>query len=74
MTAKERLILALDYSNLDDAKVLVEKLGDTVDIYKVGLELFLTSGGKAVDYLHEKGKKVFLDLKFHDIPNTVEIV
>ncbi len=73
MNAKDRLILALDYSNLEDAKVLVEKLGNTIDIYKVGLELFLTSGGKAVDYLHKKGKKVFLDLKFHDIPNTVEM-
>lgn len=67
---KDRMIIALDYSNMEDAKKIVETLGDTVSFYKVGLELFLNSKGEMVDYLTEKGKKVFLDLKFHDIPNT----
>lgn len=70
MNVKDRLIIALDYSNMEDAKNIVETLGDTVSFYKVGLELFLNSKGEMVDYLTEKGKKVFLDLKFHDIPNT----
>lgn len=70
MNAKDRLIIALDYSNMEDAKKIVETLGDTASFYKVGLELFLNSKGEMVDYLTEKGKKVFLDLKFHDIPNT----
>lgn len=70
MKAKERLIVALDFPTLDKAKELVEKLGDSVQIYKVGLELFLNSKGEAVDYLKKQGKDIFLDLKFHDIPNT----
>ncbi len=70
INAKDRLILALDYPTMDKAVELVETLGDTVSFYKVGLELFLNSKGKMVEYLAEKGKKIFLDLKFHDIPNT----
>lgn len=70
MNTKDRIIIALDYSNLEDAKKIVEELGETASVYKVGLELFLNSKGTMVDYLVEKGKKVFLDLKFHDIPNT----
>ena len=71
--AKNRLIVALDYNNMEDAVKLTEKLGDKISIYKVGLESFLSTDGKLVDYLHEKGKKVFLDLKFHDITNTVKM-
>lgn len=70
MNAAERIIIALDYSDPKDAKDIVDKLGDEAVVYKVGLELFLNSKGEMVDYLVEKGKKVFLDLKFHDIPNT----
>ncbi|WP_418966050.1 orotidine-5'-phosphate decarboxylase [Cetobacterium sp.] len=70
MKIKDRLIIALDYSNMEDAKNIVETLGETVSFYKVGLELFLNSKGEMVEYLTKKGKKVFLDLKFHDIPNT----
>lgn len=66
----DRLIVALDFKTIDEVKDLVEKLGDTVSTYKVGLELFLNTSGEAVDYLLEMKKKVFLDLKFHDIPNT----
>ncbi len=71
--AKEKLIIALDYSKMEDAERLVETLGDDISIYKVGLESYLSTEGKLVDYLHRKGKKVFLDLKFHDITNTVKM-
>ncbi|RRD39011.1 orotidine-5'-phosphate decarboxylase [Leptotrichia sp. OH3620_COT-345] len=70
--AKEKLIIALDYNNFEEAKKLVESLGENISIYKVGLEIFLNTEGKIVDYLHSKKKKVFLDLKFHDITNTVK--
>jgi len=70
MKAKDRLIVALDFPTLDKAREMVEKLGDSIKIYKVGLELFLNSKGEAVDYLKSMGKEIFLDLKFHDIPNT----
>ncbi|MBP6125586.1 MAG: orotidine-5'-phosphate decarboxylase [Leptotrichiaceae bacterium] len=71
--AKDKLIVALDYNNMEDAKRLIEIIGDNVSIYKVGLESYLNTEGKLIDYLHEKGKKVFLDLKFHDIENTVKM-
>ncbi len=71
--AKNRLIVALDYSNMPDIEKLVEKLGESVSIYKVGLESYLNTEGKVVDYLHQKKKKIFLDLKFHDITNTVKM-
>jgi orotidine-5'-phosphate decarboxylase len=70
INAKDRLIIALDYSKTEEAKALVKKLGDAASHYKVGLELFLNSKGEMVEYLSELGKKIFLDLKFHDIPNT----
>ena len=70
LKAKDRLIVALDYKTLDEVKDIVNEIGDTVSTYKVGLELFLNTRGEAVDYLHSIDKKVFLDLKFHDIPNT----
>ncbi|MBI5188497.1 MAG: orotidine-5'-phosphate decarboxylase [Nitrospirae bacterium] len=71
MSAGERLILALDVSEHDYAIELVEKFKDYVGIFKVGPELFTSSGPKIVEDINKKGKKVFLDLKFHDIPNTV---
>lgn len=67
----DKLIVALDYAFENEARDLVEQLGDEVEFYKVGLELFLNTRGSVVDYLKQKQKKVFLDLKFHDIPNTV---
>ncbi|OQY42751.1 MAG: orotidine 5'-phosphate decarboxylase [Fusobacteriia bacterium 4572_74] len=70
LKAKDRLIVALDYKTLDEVKDIVNEIGDAISTYKVGLELFLNTHGKAVDYLHNLDKKVFLDLKFHDIPNT----
>ena len=70
MNTKDRMIIALDFPTMEAAKNLVEKIGDGATFYKVGLELFLNSKGEMIDYLASKGKKIFLDLKFHDIPNT----
>lgn len=69
--ADERLIVALDVHTMDDVKKLVDELGDAVSYYKVGMELYYSVGEAVLDYLSEKGKKIFLDLKLHDIPNTV---
>ena len=67
-----RLIFALDVPTSDQAKKLVENLGDTVVFYKLGLELFMADGYfELVDWLIERGKKVFVDLKFFDVPETV---
>ncbi len=65
------LIVALDVPTLAEAESIVEKLDDTVNYYKVGNQLFTRVGPAAVEMLRARGKKVFLDLKFHDIPNTV---
>ena len=67
----DKLIVALDYATEQDAMALVNQLGDAVSYYKVGLELFLNTRGSVVDLIKAQNKKVFLDLKFHDIPNTV---
>ena len=69
--ADERLIVALDYHRMEDVKHLVGLLGDSVAYYKVGMELFYSVGGEVVRWLRAQGKHVFLDLKLHDIPNTV---
>ena len=67
---QDQLIVALDFPTEAKAKETVLALGETVGYYKVGLELFLNSGGRIIEFLQEKRKKIFLDLKFHDIPNT----
>ncbi len=69
--ADDRLIAALDVPTREDAECLVKQLGDSVSYYKVGMELFYALGGDIVTWLKEQEKKVFLDLKLHDIPNTV---
>lgn len=69
--ADERLIVALDFHRFGDVKNLVSELGDSVVFYKVGMELFYSVGTIAVDWLKSQNKKIFLDLKLHDIPNTV---
>lgn len=69
--ADDRLIVALDVHTMADVDQLVQKLGDTVSYYKVGMELFYSVGPDVVRWLSQQGKKVFLDLKLHDIPNTV---
>ncbi|MEW6740309.1 MAG: orotidine-5'-phosphate decarboxylase [Nitrospirota bacterium] len=71
MSWKEKLIIALDVSDAKQALSIVDMLGDYAGVFKVGFELFVSAGPKVVEDIHNKGKKVFLDLKFHDIPNTV---
>ena len=71
--AHERLIFALDVPSTEAAKQLVETLGDSVTFYKLGLELFMAGGYfELIDWLNQRGKKVFVDLKFHDVPQTVQ--
>ncbi len=71
MPAKERLILALDVNDPVHALNIVDRFSEWVTTFKVGLELFTSGGPDIVKKIHDRGKKVFLDLKFHDIPNTV---
>ncbi|HTN44281.1 MAG TPA: orotidine-5'-phosphate decarboxylase [Nitrospiria bacterium] len=73
LTARDRLIFALDYSNLDEAKKAVVSLNGHVGLFKVGLELFVGSGPAIFKVISEHSDcGVFLDLKFHDIPETVQ--
>ena len=68
----ERLIAALDVPDAGQAKALVQRLGDSVSFYKVGLELFMSGGVfEFIEWLAGRGSKVFADLKFFDIPETV---
>jgi orotidine-5'-phosphate decarboxylase len=71
MTPRERLIVALDVPNTDLARRLVDTLAGVVGMFKVGSELFTAAGPDFVRELVARGEHVFLDLKFHDIPNTV---
>jgi orotidine-5'-phosphate decarboxylase len=71
MQAADRLIVALDVNSRDSALSLVQTLRPRVQRFKVGLELFTACGPALVREILEKGGQVFLDLKFHDIPNTV---
>lgn len=71
MAWKDRLIIALDVDTADAALAVVDRLGDDISTYKVGFELFVSAGPAVVQRIHERGKRVFLDLKYHDIPNTV---
>lgn len=64
-------IVALDLSDLERAIALVRRLGASCDFYKIGSELFTACGPAVVEAVRAEGKRVFLDLKFHDIPNTV---
>jgi orotidine-5'-phosphate decarboxylase len=68
----ERLIVALDVPQAEEAKALVEQLGDAVQFYKIGLELFMAGDYfELLDWLVARNKKVFVDLKFFDVPETV---
>ncbi len=71
MILEKRLIVALDVPSLDKASKLVIQLGESVVYYKVGMELFYGAGPEIIQYLKSYGKNIFLDLKLHDIPNTV---
>ncbi len=66
------IIVALDVNSRAEAEAKVRLLGDAVNFYKIGLELFTAEGPDVVKAVKAFGKKVFLDLKFHDIPRTVE--
>ncbi len=69
--AREQLVVALDFASAQPALALVERLDGQCRWFKVGLELFLAEGHSIVSTLRERGFQVFLDLKLHDIPNTV---
>jgi orotidine-5'-phosphate decarboxylase len=69
--AQKRLIVALDFPSAQPALELVQKLEGTCTWFKVGLELYLAAGNSVVESLRRSGHSVFLDLKLHDIPNTV---
>jgi len=66
------VFVALDVSSAEQAQGLVDQLGEQATHYKVGLQLYLAAGRPFVESLLAQGKRIFLDLKFHDIPNTVE--
>ena len=71
ISPRERLIVALDVSSAAEAQRIVSSLGDSIQIYKVGMQLYTAEGPRVVRELVASGKRVFLDLKYHDIPNTV---
>jgi orotidine-5'-phosphate decarboxylase len=70
-SAKERIIVALDVPSRERALELVDALGDEAVLFKVGAQLFTGEGPALLEELKRRGKRIFLDLKFHDIPNTV---
>jgi orotidine-5'-phosphate decarboxylase len=70
--AKDKLIVALDLPSYDEARALVDRLGDTISFYKIGLELLFSDGLSLARELKRDGKRVFLDLKFLDIGNTMQ--
>ncbi|MBP2645507.1 MAG: Orotidine 5-phosphate decarboxylase subfamily 1 core [Firmicutes bacterium] len=71
MSMNQRLIVALDCTTMEQVQEMVAKLGDSVQYYKVGMELYYSVGRQAIQFLRQQNKEVFLDLKLHDIPNTV---
>jgi orotidine-5'-phosphate decarboxylase len=71
ISPRDRLIVALDVPDARSARSIIASLGDSVHAYKVGLQLFTAEGPSFVRELRDSGRKVFLDLKLHDIPNTV---
>ncbi len=70
LATRERLIFALDVPTLKDVKRWVLVLKDTIGVFKIGKELYTACGPDSVRAVHDEGGEVFLDLKFHDIPNT----
>lgn len=71
-TARDRLIVALDLESVEEARALVARLGDSVSFYKIGMELAYAGGLDLASELKESGRRVFIDLKLHDIGATVE--
>lgn len=74
LAPKDRIIFPLDVPNLKEAEKLIDLLKDHVGVFKIGLELFVSSGPDIVDAVKKRtgGKGIFLDMKFHDIPETVK--
>lgn len=73
ISPRERLILALDVSTVDEAKAIVRSLGDSVLFYKLGLQLFMAGGYyELIKWIRDQGKQIFVDLKFFDVPETVK--
>jgi orotidine-5'-phosphate decarboxylase len=70
---RERLIVALDVPSAGEAQKLVSRIGDVAGVYKIGLQLFTAEGPSVVRDLVNSGRRVFLDLKLHDIPTTVAL-
>jgi len=68
---RDRVFVALDVESLEEAARLLDRLEDAVSGVKIGSQLFTSAGPAAVELAHKRGHRVFLDLKFHDIPNTV---
>jgi orotidine-5'-phosphate decarboxylase len=66
-----KLILALDVGTFEKARYFINKLYPKIKIFKVGLQLFIACGPRIIEFIHKKGGRVFLDLKFNDIPNTM---
>ncbi|MGH7321807.1 MAG: orotidine-5'-phosphate decarboxylase, partial [Candidatus Rokuibacteriota bacterium] len=71
LTPRDRLIVALDVPTLPEARALVDRLDGVVSMFKVGSQLFTAAGPAAVELVRGRGRHVFLDLKYHDIPATV---
>ena len=69
--SNKRLIIALDFKNIDEMSHFISSLDPKKCIVKVGLQLFISEGPKVLDFLSQRGFEIFLDLKLHDIPNTV---
>lgn len=69
--AKDRIIVALDVETADEARRIIEEIGSEVGAFKIGLQLFTAAGASFVRETVARGAKIFLDVKFHDIPNTV---
>ena len=70
---QDHLAVALDYPDAAQALALVDRLGETCRWYKVGMELYYAAGNALIHNLRDRGFNVFLDLKLHDIPNTVAV-
>ena len=71
LAPRDRLIVALDVASASQARRIVQSIGEAATTYKVGKQLFTAEGPQVVRDLIASGRKVFLDLKFHDIPSTV---
>lgn len=69
---KEKIVLALDVEEFDEAKAFIDELSPYVGTFKAGLQLYTKYGNKVIDYITGKGSNLFLDIKLHDIPNTVQ--